>query len=485
MRAGVHPRACGGSGRASVSFQSVSGPSPRVRGKHRRVVLVGERLRSIPARAGEAATATSPRPASRVHPRACGGSQPDDRHQVEQAGPSPRVRGKLRQFRARRQAVGSIPARAGEASPRSPKRPRSGVHPRACGGSIVWEVHQDSVNGPSPRVRGKRIVGPEHARGDGSIPARAGEASPHPPSQVVERVHPRACGGSRRVASDPSWTSGPSPRVRGKRSVLHDANPVAGSIPARAGEAILGFGGPRFARVHPRACGGSSRSRSTRRCRWGPSPRVRGKPQHLRARGTDGRSIPARAGEATTPWRGRKLTRVHPRACGGSGFYFAAPHLGKGPSPRVRGKRVRPGLFPLSHRSIPARAGEAWRYYVRKRQRTVHPRACGGSTSKHSRRGRWTGPSPRVRGKPGLGGHGCSSGGSIPARAGEARTTRGQGHGLPVHPRACGGSVSSVPLARWREGPSPRVRGKLGQLSVEHTTVGSIPARAGEATTRA
>ena len=149
-------------------------------------------------------------------------------------------------------------------------------------------------------------------------------------------------------------------------------------------------------------------------------------------------------------------------------------------TPRVRGKRVR--LVPECRalRSIPARAGETGSTGVRRGYRRVHPRACGGNIDGSYSACQNTGPSPRVRGKPAglLEPRGQLR--SIPARAGETRTGRCRS-GCPwVHPRACGGNRECQDLPGLLTGPSPRVRGKPGVSRPARALDGSIPARAGE-----
>ena len=234
----VHPRACGGSSRLPSRCRSNSGPSPRVRAK-----LILRRVRrrcrgSIPARAGEAVTGLAA--------FGLGG------------GPSPRVRAKRCGGRMRCASVGSIPARAGEASPclRGGSHPQ--VHPRACGGSPAASEVAGAVGGPSPRVRGKPTNTMAATIARGSIPARAGEARCRRCRPWPGGVHPRACGGSLGYKWSKAKDRGPSPRVRGKRDHAILGNRPLGSIPARAGEASPPVPGTCVPGVHPRACGGSA-----------------------------------------------------------------------------------------------------------------------------------------------------------------------------------------------------------------------------------
>ena len=49
------------------------------------------------------------------------------------------------------------------------------VYPRVCGGTPTMSYVRDYVHGLSPRVRGNRINELEHINAIGSIPACAGE----------------------------------------------------------------------------------------------------------------------------------------------------------------------------------------------------------------------------------------------------------------------------------------------------------------------
>ena len=215
----------------------------------------------------------------------------------------------------------------------------------------------------------------------------------------------------------------------------------------------------------------------------GPSPRVRGKPRRgpypVRCHG----SIPACAGETHGQREDHARLRVHPRVCGGNGTAWDTAAWDTGPSPRVRGKPLVYGCVSHRRRSIPACAGETAASCPAAAVSTVHPRVCGGNIGGPSFRLFWTGPSPRVRGKPRTWLLERSVAGSIPACAGEtARMTELSSKPM-VHPRVCGGNR----LARHRSlsvvGPSPRVRGKPGCGLDTRVGSGSIPACAGETST--
>ena len=131
-------------------------------------------------------------------------------------------------------------------------------------------------------------------------------------------------------------------------------------------------------------------------------------------------------------------------------------------------------------RSIPASAGETRRNRKATTLPAVHPRECGGNTGPSRHRPRWTGPSPRVRGKPGAATGPCACARSIPASAGETPPRTAAGPIGKVHPRECGGNSRRWTLSASGCGPSPRVRGKLLAAAPLRLDGGSIPASAGE-----
>ena len=199
---------------------------------------------------------------SRVHPRACGGNRPRNRHRRRHRGPSPRVRGKLVLEDRRADPHRSIPARAGETRPHPADRVHPRVHPRACGGNWSSIASSWLRMGPSPRVRGKPHAECAVVYQLGSIPARAGETFAAASLTASHRVHPRACGGNRVFHMPCVGGSGPSPRVRGKRTTVVRLRASRRSIPARAGETTSQSASLLGLRVHPRACGGNSKQKA-------------------------------------------------------------------------------------------------------------------------------------------------------------------------------------------------------------------------------
>ena len=192
----------------------------------------------------------------------------------------------------------SIPACAGEAPGRNPRKTGTKVYPRVCGGSRGRASRQMLKAGLSPRVRGKRAVYQLSGLGVRSIPACAGEAMGRQPNQTSEEVYPRVCGGSRRPANDPAAGVGLSPRVRGKPAAFTPQSGPLPSIPACAGEASAVPARVNDSMVYPRVCGGSGWHTPQGSHHPRLSPRVRGKRCRIMSPAKSRRSIPACAGEA-------------------------------------------------------------------------------------------------------------------------------------------------------------------------------------------
>ena len=254
---------------------------------------------------------------------------------------------------------------------------------------------------------------------NGSIPARAGEPRGREWLADEAKVYPRACGGTSVYAHLEPNVIGLSPRVRGNRPCGSRPACATGSIPARAGEPKSRRVPAILSRVYPRACGGTRTLMPSTRFASGLSPRVRGNPTAVTSIYARERSIPARAGEPYLLTVPDSSHAVYPRACGGTDGHCGGRGAAQGLSPRVRGNPSRVDLLVPLPGSIPARAGE--------------PAGC-----------------LRTR----------MTTGSIPARAGEPPGWRTGHSWTQVYPRACGGNLTRLAQAR--------------------NNLGSIPARAGE-----
>ena len=226
------------------------------------------------------------------------------------------MRGKPRRERHATPGYGLIPACAGKTPASSPNTCACRAHPRVCGENAVNFPRRHSLQGSSPRVRGKRTPPRPKDPSEGLIPACAGKTPRPPCARPVGRAHPRVCGEN--GASQASMTAGPgsSPRVRGKRSARVQIVGEHGLIPACAGKTCSLTAMVFALRAHPRVCGenGSISARASNA--MGSSPRVRGKRSGTSKFSTILGLIPACAGKTPRLQARGPPGRAHPRVCG-------------------------------------------------------------------------------------------------------------------------------------------------------------------------
>ena len=110
------------------------------------------------------------------------------------------------------------------------------VYPRVCGGTQMLTAIAPANCGLSPRVRGNPVNICGVSPCCGSIPACAGEPTPRNDAGDNAEVYPRVCGGTKRQFGNHANDQGLSPRVRGNRGGVIVTSPLVRSIPACAGE---------------------------------------------------------------------------------------------------------------------------------------------------------------------------------------------------------------------------------------------------------
>ena len=293
----VYPRVCGGTRPPGTRPICLWGLSPRVRGNLTRPVPTPIEGGSIPACAGEPSYIAGSGANDGVYPRVCGGTIYDGAILTSEAGLSPRVRGNRRQRARRRYSRGSIPACAGEPCSRRWKARGLRVYPRVCGGTVLLDPEKAPVVGLSPRVRGNQSATAGSTPSVGSIPACAGEPPPGCSRCSAAGVYPRVCGGTGGDGRMGRPRPGLSPRVRGNPRRRGTLLRGQGSIPACAGEPRGCDPWRRRGGVYPRVCGGTASSPNSPLMMSGLSPRVRG--NHVEVVASPDRlgSIPACAGE--------------------------------------------------------------------------------------------------------------------------------------------------------------------------------------------
>ena len=232
-----------------------------------------------------------------------------------------------------------------------------------------------------------------------SIPAWAGETATLHHGYGYREVYPRVGGGNNRRSIMIILLGGLSPRGRGKPAPPFLRLGCHGSIPAWAGETRRRESWPRSRGVYPRVGGGNFSAAPLAVSTQGLSPRGRGKrpaagpPQHHR------RSIPAWAGETV---QGKQVSiglGVYPRVGGGNTGPSAFPAVGRGLSPRGRGKRARLQPYEVQRGSIPAWAGETLGSPAARPGLQVYPRVGGGNLTLRALVQIPHGLSPRGRGK--------------------------------------------------------------------------------------
>ena len=91
----VYPRACGGTAVIAEAVDLVVGLSPRLRGNDQQLVNDQQQNGSIPALAGERFIIGTAGSRAGVYPRACGGTMIRARNRDDLRGLSPRLRGNV------------------------------------------------------------------------------------------------------------------------------------------------------------------------------------------------------------------------------------------------------------------------------------------------------------------------------------------------------------------------------------------------------
>ena len=348
------------------------------------------------------------------------------------------------------------------------------------GGTTATLTDWPRFTGLSPRGRGNPSRRRFKLGDPGSIPAWAGEPSPIPGETASPRVYPRVGGGTNPMLRPRKSTMGLSPRGRGNQRRRGASQEWLRSIPAWAGEPNSRFAPDRPPRVYPRVGGGTPPPPAAHATGTGLSPRGRGNRRQVLPPGVCVGSIPAWAGEPGPRRKGPRRKGVYPRVGGGtrSGSWLQ-PRM-SGLSPRGRGNPRMRGRAELSLRSIPAWAGEPTEAAVRSGSTRVYPRVGGGTRISGAASIPCSGLSPRGRGNP-LQRYALSERfGSIPAWAGEP-IGRGATSGWPwVYPRVGGGTVADALVSAADRGLSPRGRGNRDRPHHRSPRSGSIPAWAGE-----
>ena len=196
-------------------------------------------LRNIPAHAGKTPTFDYPHGRTSEHPRARGENIERPLQPLGSLGTSPRTRGKRDNRFLRRCTGRNIPAHAGKTVTYFSGRRTTKEHPRARGENNTSIKLAANCTGTSPRTRGKRGGGGADFLGARNIPAHAGKTRHQRQGHVEGEEHPRARGENSDLVSGSIFSSGTSPRTRGKPCRTHPHPVRHRNIPAHAGKTAV------------------------------------------------------------------------------------------------------------------------------------------------------------------------------------------------------------------------------------------------------
>ncbi len=145
-----------------------------MRGTLLRGISCGDSARFIPACAGNTKDACCILLSRSVHPRVCGEHEIRYGLPKTSEGSSPRVRGTRGELNRKSNRLRFIPACAGNTTLGIKSFYRATVHPRVCGEHGYKPPSRPQLNGSSPRVRGTLTATNNTCGGNRFIPACAG-----------------------------------------------------------------------------------------------------------------------------------------------------------------------------------------------------------------------------------------------------------------------------------------------------------------------
>ena len=313
--------------------------NPRTRGEHGKPVLgAPERVRFIPARAGNTSWPTSSCRSSPVHPRTRGEHGGRGHHgrgdhrfiparagntdqfklsEIMEDGSSPHARGTLRSSGDSRCSTPVHPRTRGEHHGRPDLSvPQDRFIPARAGNTVVTRATRSLNSGSSPHARGTPVGQVRLTGNHRFIPARAGNTSNWLSAAAMAPVHPRTRGEHSPVWVARSVHIGSSPHARGTHIVDGTGCNHGRFIPARAGNTGSSSIMATRSSVHPRTRGEHSPVTGPTGGFCGSSPHARGTLRRHVGHRRNRRFIPARAGNTWVSGRLRALAPVHPRTRG-------------------------------------------------------------------------------------------------------------------------------------------------------------------------
>ena len=211
-----HPREYGENTISGLAGLKLPGSSPRIRGKYEKEAKAADAVGIIPANTGKMASRVGHVKPPWDHPREYGENSMAAKNSLSLTGSSPRIRGKC-QHRARFAPRGGIiPANTGKIPEESFRLIRVWDHPREYGENMLAPVKVGNRHGSSPRIRGKSALVSLYGLVDGIIPANTGKIRIRSGPAADPRDHPREYGENQIVRRIATMKAGSSPRIRGK-----------------------------------------------------------------------------------------------------------------------------------------------------------------------------------------------------------------------------------------------------------------------------
>ena len=137
-----------------------------------------------------------------------------------------------------RKRGGTTPAHAGKTGTPLYFMWQTRDHPRACGEDGLLHTGQRHQAGPPPRMRGRLTLAVRNGADVGTTPAHAGKTGFVVVALGAEGDHPRACGEDMRLCRNSRLCRGPPPRMRGRQVFMGVRITRTGTTPAHAGKTL-------------------------------------------------------------------------------------------------------------------------------------------------------------------------------------------------------------------------------------------------------
>ena len=233
-------------------------------------------------------------------------------------------------------------------------------------------------------------------------------------------------------------------------------------------------------RAYPRSRGATVMGALCYSGRGGLSPLARGNRFLLVGVAGDQGPIPARAGQPGIGFAHLSLSRAYPRSRGATRRPAAPLQRREGLSPLARGNRSR--RPPTARRTgpIPARAGQPSISPSCPASNRAYPRSRGATGERAAQIAAFVGLSPLARGNPAGLMYTLTTLGPIPARAGQPTMRCSVLLTKRAYPRSRGATFSPAFMGRSPWGLSPLARGNPALDPRWWVLAGPIPARAGQ-----